>query len=280
MIKSMMVCVDGSAASGHATDCAIDLARRLQARMSACHVLDIRNLEGPLMADISGWLGAQPYGAQIPHVRHLLQERGEAILEAARLQVEHTGLEVDTRLRTGHPARVLLDEATRTELLVMGRQGEHAGLLEGSPGSVADRVCRQAGKPCLVVPGPAAPVGRILAAYDGSEASSRALHEAIELACALAVPMVLLSVHEGHDPAKAHALVEEGMQLVRAHEGVAAPYVAEGSPGPAILAKASELGCGLIALGAYGHARLREMLLGSVTQEVLASSTIPVLLVR
>ena len=70
------------------------------------------------------------------------------------------------------------------------------------------------------------------------------------------------------------------MLLVRAHEGVAAQLVVEGRPDQVILTKAEELACDLIVVGAYGHSRIREMILGSTTQNLVARAHCPVLLVR
>lgn len=280
MLKSLMVFTDGSDHAGAATAQAVQLARGLQARLSGCHVLDIRTLEGPLLADLSGWLGAQPYAAQVTRFRTLLEERGKAVLEAFTRDAEAAGLDAEALLRTGHPARVILDEEARAELIILGQRGEHAEQTGDLLGSTVERVIRHSIKPCLVTPAKARPIRRILAAFDGSDVSSKALHEAIELAAALAVPLVLLTVAEDEDHEKARAIVEDGMRLVRAHEGVAAQLVVDGRPDQVILTKAEELGCDLVVVGAYGHSRIREMILGSTTQNLVARANCPVLLVR
>lgn len=280
MIKSLMFFTDGSDYAGVAAEYALDLARKLEARLHGCHILDTRTLEGPLLADISGWLGAQPYSGQIPQFRRLLEERGQSILEAVDRQAEEVGIDLKTTLRTGHPARAILEEEAHAELIVIGQRGEHAGQIGEMMGSTADKVARHAIKPCLVTPATHRPIRRILAAFDGSDVSSKALHEAIELAQGLALPLVLLTVAEEQGRGRARAVVEEGMQLVRAHEGVAAQLVVEGRADRVILDKAEELGCDLIVVGAYGHSRIREMILGSTTQNLLARAHCPVLLVR
>ena len=48
--------------------------------------------------------------------------------------------------------------------------------------------------------------------------------------------------------------------------------------GHALLEEATKQNCDLLVMGAYGHSRLREMILGGATREVLAQSTIPVLM--
>jgi nucleotide-binding universal stress UspA family protein len=280
MIKSLLVFTDGSDHATAATTHALQLAGQLKARLAACHILDTRTLEGPLLADISGWLGAQPYGAQVAQFRTLLEQRGRAVLEAFSQASEAAGLDTSTLLRTGLPARVILDEEAHAELIVLGQRGEHAEQTGELIGSTVERVIRHSIKPCLVTPATVHPVRRIMAAFDGSDVSSKALHEAIELALALAVPLVLLTVAEEHDDEQARAVVEDGMQLVRAHECAAAHLVVEGRPDQVILAQAAELECDLIVLGAYGHSRIREMILGSTTQNLVARSHVPVLLVR
>lgn len=280
MLKSLLVFTDGSDYANAATAQAIQLARGLKARLSGCHVLDIRTLEGPLLADLSGWLGAQPYAAQVTQFRTLLEQRGQAILQAFTQEGERAGMDVEALLRTGHPARAILDEEARAELIILGQRGEHAEQTGDLLGSTVERVIRHSIKPCLVTPAQPRSIRRILAAFDGSDVSSKALHEAIEMAAALAVPLVLLTVAEDGDREKARATVEDGMRLVRAHEGVAAQLVVEGRPDQVILAKAEELGCDLVVVGAYGHSRIREMILGSTTQNLVARATCPVLLVR
>ena len=80
MIKSILVCTDGSENGNTACEYAADLAVKLKAKIAALHVLDSRMLEGPLLADISGWLGAQPFAAQLDQFRTLMESKGEAVI--------------------------------------------------------------------------------------------------------------------------------------------------------------------------------------------------------
>ena len=55
--------------------------------------------------------------------------------------------------------------------------------------------------------------------------------------------------------------------------------VSAGLPvGEVLLSRAADLGADLIVMGAYGHSRVREMLLGGTTRSVLRSMTVPVLM--
>jgi nucleotide-binding universal stress UspA family protein len=280
MIKSILACTDGSDHGQAACEYAITLAARMKARLMAIHVLDSRMLEGPLMADISGWLGAQPFSAQMAQFRTLMEEKGNSVIEAFNDLCEKHGVAAEGFVKTGLPARVILEEEARAELVVMGQRGEHAAWTGDLTGSTIERVVRHTLKPCLITPSPFTPIRKILAGYDGSGHASRALHEAIELALALAAPLVILVVAEQHDLNHARDLAEDAMKLARAHECAAAQMVVEGIPDDVILAKSEELDCSLIVVGAYGHGRIRQMILGSTTTQLIARTKIPLMLVR
>lgn len=280
MIKSLMVFTDGSADGNVAAEYGVFLAARLKAHLAGCHVLDSRMLEGPLMADISGWIGAQPYGGQLQQFRELMQQKGDAIMAAFEKMAEDAGVDADISVKMGHPATVILAEEVHAELAILGQNGEHAEQTGEMIGSTVERVIRHSIKPCLVTPARFRPITRILAAFDGSGSASKALHEAIELALALSVPLVILTVAESHDIDHARHVAEDGIRLARAHECAAGNLVVEGRADQMILTKAEELGCDLIVVGAYGHSRIREMILGSTTQNLVTRSHLPVMLVR
>ncbi len=280
MIKSVLVCTDGSGYGDAACEYGIHLALRLKGRLSALHVLDSRMLEGPLMADISGWVGAQPFGAQLQQFRELMQEKGEAVIAAFNDRCVKAGIEAEGWVKMGHPISVILEEESRAELLVIGQKGEHAEFVGDMMGSTVERVVRNSIKPCLVTPEQFKPVSKILIAYDGSGHASRALQEGIELAQALALPASILTVAEDKDMDKAGQVSREGQKLAAAHEFEAAHLVAKGPANMAILDMAAEHGFDLIVMGAFGHGRIREMILGSTTTSLIAEAFCPVMLVR
>ena len=281
MIKSILVCTDGSPYSDAAAEYGIHLAGRLKARILGLHVLDQRMLDGPLLADISGWVGAQPYAAHVQSFRLLMEEKGKAVIQAFDEKCRAAGLEPECRVKTGHPPRVILEEEARAELVVLGQKGEHAGLIGELAGSIVERVVRYSVKPCLVTPGRFDPITRILVAYDGSGHSSKGLQEASELAVALDLPLVALTVAEGGQRTRADEIARDAEKIVRSHGCKQANVlVMEGNASTVILEAARQERCDLIVLGAYGHNRIREMMIGSITTHILSRSRIPVMLAR
>jgi nucleotide-binding universal stress UspA family protein len=280
MIKNILVCTDGSAFGHVACQYAISLARQLEARLLGLHVLDSRMLEGPLMADISGWVGAQPYGAQLRQFRELMTEKGEAVVAALAELCEKEGVQIENWVKMGHPSRVMLEEESRAELVVVGQKGEHATWSGDMMGSNAERLVRHSVKPCMVTPEEFSPISKILAAYDGSGHAGQALTEAVELAVALKTELIVVTAAENGDLDEATKISADALKQAEAHGCRAVNMVVEGRSEEAILETAREQECNLIVVGAYGHSRIREMVLGSTTTSLITRSHLPVMLVR
>lgn len=280
MIKSLMVFTDGSDGDTVACRYALFLAKRLNAKLTGCHILDSRMLEGPLMADISGWIGAQPFSGQLTQFRDLMQQKGEAVLAALASMAEEEGIDMELSLKMGHPPRIILQEELRTEMIILGQRGEHAEMTGDFIGSTVERIARQSRKPCFITPATFTPIDKILCAFDGSAHSGKALREAIELALALQAPLIILSVADNHNLREAREMAESGIEIARAHECAAATLVIEGRTDQVVTMKAEELGCDLIVVGAYGHSRIREAMLGSTTTSLITRAKKPILLVR
>jgi len=279
MIKNILICTDGSAFSATAAEYAFYLGNKLSARVTGLHVLDIRMLEGPLMADISGWVGASAFGEHVGHFSALMHEKGDAVIHALKEDGRKAGLVIEAGVTTGHPARVILEEERGTELLVLGQKGEHSDFVDFM-GSTVDRVVRRASNPCLVTPARFAPITRILASYDGSGHAAKALTYATELAQSLEAELLILTSTEGLDEETATEISEEAMKRTCAHNIDAESIIDSRPAREAIQKTAIERACNLISMGAYGHSRIREMILGSTTTQVMSQTELPILLAR
>ncbi|MGD9612535.1 MAG: universal stress protein [Kiritimatiellia bacterium] len=279
MIKNILIGVDGSPGSDAARDLAIDLAARLDARIEALHVVDSRMLEFPLVAPQAGVIGWNP-GA-VNGLQQALRQRGENLLRDTAAAAEQAGVPLATSLEFGHPAQVLADVQSRTELVVLGRQGEHSKTAPDLTGSTMERFIRRADRPCLVAPAVCKPVSKILVGVDGSPSAGRALREAVDLANALKIPLVILTVAEkDSDLPRAQQINLEAHCIARAHDCAAAAVAAVGVPAPTVMEKCAETGCDLVVLGSHGHGWIYDRLIGSVAAHVVSSGAAPVLLVR
>jgi nucleotide-binding universal stress UspA family protein len=156
MIKNILCGVDASSFSDIACDYAIDLAKRLGARLEAVHIVDSRMLDFPLIAPQTGMITWNPVA--VNGLQEALRTRGTDLLRQTAARGEAAGLPLVTTLEFGHPSQVLAEIQTRTELVVIGRQGEHAKTAPDITGSTMERFIRHASRPCLVTPGAFQPI--------------------------------------------------------------------------------------------------------------------------
>ena len=279
MIKNILFGIDGSPFGDVARDHAIDLALRLDARLEAIHVVDSRMMDFPLISPQSGVLACTP--AMLNGLQEALRARGETLLRETAARGQAAGISMVTSLEFGHPAQVLDDVQTRTELVILGRQGEHAKTAPDITGSTMERFIRRASRPCLITPAAFQPISSILVGVDGSPTGAKALHEAVELANALHTPLIILAVAEREDSlpgAQKQAL--EAHSLARAHDCAAASLTAVGPPATVLLEQAASAGCNLIVLGSHGHGWIYERLIGSAAAHVASRAPVPVMLVH
>ena len=280
MFTQLLACTDGSPYGETACDYGLFLAKALPARLTALHVLDIRVIEGPLLADVSGMIGAAEYFASMPNFRNLMQEKGRAVCEGFATRAAAAGVDAACTVETGHPLHTILERHTGTNLLILGRRGENEDFGGELIGSIAERVVRRAQVPCLVTPAHFKPVTAILTATDGSPLGSKAVDAGADLAARLGATLTVLSVAEKVDTATARRTAELAVEATRIRLPGATPLVREGNAAESIVAAAAEVKADLIVMGAHSHSRVREWFVGCTTLRILADSALPALFVR
>ena len=137
-------------------------------------------------------------------------------------------------------------------------------------------------------------VQKILVATDGSESAGRAVTFAAELARATGAAVVAVHVFEplallGEVAPPVDFAASEARARTELHETWCAPLIAadvtftaeviEGAPAAAIVSLARDHNVDLIVVGARGHSRLGELLLGSTSSGVLHHAPVPVTVV-
>jgi nucleotide-binding universal stress UspA family protein len=147
-----------------------------------------------------------------------------------------------------------------------------------------ERVALASGRPILVIPyaGHWETAGRrVLVGWDASREAARAVADAMPLLAA-AESVTVLAIDPQQGPSAHGAVPGADISLHLARHGVKPTVertVSAGvPPGDVLLSRAADLGSDLLVMGAYGHSRARELLLGGVTRTVLRSMTLPALM--
>ncbi|HEV8678582.1 MAG TPA: universal stress protein [Stellaceae bacterium] len=229
--------------------------------------------------DLSGWM-------QLVEA-YLEAQRAEAAAAAAAFRAELAARKLDGdwiyREGEGDPSDSVIALAAVYDLVVLGQPdpaAEPAGAMALRP----EAVVLGAGRPVLMVPyaGSFAEIGRrVLVAWNGTREAARALHDAM-FALERADVVIVIEVAPPGEPGGSGRLAAADVAAALARRGIAARAEIEtaGDIGidDLLLSRAADLAADLLVMGAYGHSRLREFVLGGVSRGIFRHMTLPVLL--
>jgi nucleotide-binding universal stress UspA family protein len=283
-LKDLLVHVDQSERAAERLRLAADLARRHESRLTAIFV---RELNPAQVHDQS----AAELGLGTAHAINRTNRRiGKSIDDtAARLQSvldelgrEH-GLEVEWRCLDGIGSTLVPQHARFADLCILSQDVSVAATATGY--AFSEQPLFVSGRPVVFVPahGSFGTLGRrILVAWNSSRASTRAINDALPL-IERAEQVTVLAVNPEEFAARYGAPPpEQIVQHLRRHgasvQGIWLNNVPAGSITDAVQAEARKVGADLIVVGAFGHPRLWEKLMGGVTRDLLARMQLPVLM--
>jgi len=275
MIKHIAVGLDGSANAVTAEQFVFDLAKRLGGVVHGIHVVDATFLEGAFITDISGSMGFEPFLNLQAQMRATLDDVAKAIRDDFASRCETAGVESQFHLERAGVVHGILSAAKLADLLVVGQRGVNARFHEDVLGSTAEMLLRRSPLPVLVVP-QAAEMPRLpLVAYDGSPKAVRALQQAAEFARALGLEVTVATVDSNEGPARVR-LDEAARYLAPYQTRVRYEFRRGEAVEQELLAMLKPGDHDLIFLGAHGHRRIVELVLGSTSQYVARRAAVPV----
>ncbi|MET8846802.1 universal stress protein [Amycolatopsis sp. NPDC004625] len=186
------------------------------------------------------------------------------------------GVRVQTAVRLGLAADLLLEESADAALVVLGSHGL-GGLRGALIGSVALRVAAEAPCPVVVVPGyQPARTGPVVAGIDRSESSEHALRFAFEEAAATRAPVLV--VHAGHGGDAELAARVAAWRRKYPDLDVRTRFAPEREPARALQRAAPD--ARLIVVGTRGRGPVAGGILGSTGNTLLAHAACPVAVVH
>ncbi len=276
--KDLLVVLD---AEPTAREC-IDLAATLAERFSA-HLIGLYPLPTPESPRHLGYYDPallDPFFAELrERARNAAGKMHETFDHATGLR----GLSAEWREIPEGPDADPALHARYADLAILGQldpDRAETELIRPRP----EQVALASGRPVLIVPyaGHFDNVGRrVLIAWSATREAARAVSDAMPLLTSAEL-VTVLTIDPREGPHAHGELPGADIALHLARHGVKAQIertVSAGLPvGEALLSRAADLGADLIVMGAYGHSRLREVLLGGATRSVLRSMTVPVLM--
>ena len=136
--KNILVPTDGSEYTKSAVRAAVDFAKQIGGRITALYVLD------------QTMISNMPMDAAVRNVYDALAAEGKEAVDVVRNLAEAAGIPVDISVKEGSPVKVILDESSKYDIIIMGTLGR-TGMSKLLMGSVAERVVRASSCPVLVV---------------------------------------------------------------------------------------------------------------------------------
>jgi nucleotide-binding universal stress UspA family protein len=272
--KDILVHVDSTPASAVRLRLGLALARRFGARLSGLHVVPEPDVP--------------PYfkPSAVERIAEIYREnaREAAILAEANFRDATKSIDILTAWHSveGDMAQLLAERARFADLLLLGQSDtENPPTLAAF--SLPEKVVVHAGTPLLVVPtrGAFHDIGRhVLVTWDGSREAARAVHDAMPLLqTAERVSLLAVDPHrQGHVHPTANA-AEAAAHLARHGVQTEPTEILSGEKNvtDVLLAHVTNVGADLLVMGAYGHPRLLEFVLGGTTQAVLERAAVPIL---
>jgi nucleotide-binding universal stress UspA family protein len=278
VIKNILIPLDGSDHGRAALDYAVWLAKRFKGTLFGQHVIDTISIEGTFFHDISGSLGFEPYLDFSSKMRELLEERGKLILAEFVDHCADQDVRCQTFLDTGLIANEICERSKMADLVVVGHRGVNEGFSTGLLGTTAESITRKCPRPILVSTKRFAPITRPLLAYDGSQRASSAMESAAEFCSVLGLPLTVLMI--AREEALALGVLQRAKDYLASYAIEVIYETARGYPEQKIIEYLVNLKFDLLFIGAYGHRRIIEMVLGSTTEYVLRNAPCPVFLNR
>lgn len=274
-MKTLLLCTDGSAYSDVAAKYTAWFAKILHAEVDALYVSDLRQFDLSIVTDLSGAIGIEPYQGVLTQLQQMEAQKATAIQEGSELYFKKEGL--GNHFHFHHTTGQLVDRledfnkrSTPPDLIILGKRGENADSAAEHLGSTMERVVRASKSPCLVTPRNFQPIQRIAIAYDGGTSSQKAIdflknHEEIFHN----KEIHLISVHEDHDEAASLQRLEDAeAQFKNTKFKILAKNI-KGIAENTISDYIEDHQIDLLMMGAYGHSRIRYLVVGSTTTDLM-----------
>jgi nucleotide-binding universal stress UspA family protein len=282
----IIACIDGSEYTKGVCDLSAWASKASNSNITLLHVVPPHCDMKEIKSDLSGSIG---FGAKISLLQKLAaadevhskkeQRKGEVMIKNAKKHLANQDIDqAETIHRRGLLSDTISDLESETELVVMGRCGEDHQNSSDCLGSNLENIARSLHKPLLVARKDFYPIKKFLIACDGSQSANKAVNYAISnnlldknLECHL------LKVGQESSSAKKSLKRVEG-KLINAGFSVVSSIKSGESVEGVISDYIKEKHIDLLVIGSYGHSRIRNFIVGSITKSIVYKSTVPVLM--
>ena len=282
----VVACIDGSQTALSVCDYAAWASQRMGDPLLLLHVLDEEKY--PAQTDMSGNIGLGAREHLLNELVELDQQRsklalkqGHIMLEEAEKRVKASGVaEASQRQRHDELAGSLVGLEAESRLFVLGLHGEGSNTESNRHvGSQLETVIRSVHRPVLLVPDEYTEPRSAMLAFDGSKTAFRSIELLAGTPVFQGMPFHLVMV--GPDTDDKREQLRRAREILETQQLEVTEATRQGSDVEQTLhAYQEEHDIDILVMGAYGHSRIRQFLVGSTTTRMLETAKKPLVILR
>ena len=284
-MTNVVACIDGSNTTPAVCDYAAWASQRLNAPLQFLHVID--KAENSVPVDFTGNIGMGGKEALLNELTALDEQRGKLALEHgtmmlnfAKTRAKEFGIpDPVCRQRHGDLVDTLIEMESEIRLLVIGKQGTAGDSIGNRVGNNLERVVRTMHRPILVAPQNYQAPKSLMVAFDGSDTTMKGVEMIAASPLFKGFPCHIVMVNHDNKDVADHlrwaetTLSDAGFEVIKAH--------LNGEVKKALCDYRDQNQIGMVVMGAYGHSKIRQFLVGSTTTRMIQHTTnVPLLLLR
>ncbi|WP_372966132.1 universal stress protein [Marinobacter sp.] len=280
----VVACIDGSRAVPAVCDYAAWASRHMETPLMLLHVLDEERY--PAEPDLAGNIGLGSREQLLAELAELDRKRsklalehGHHMLDEAEARVKTSGInEVIKRQRHGNLTESIVALEKDTRLFVMGLHGESSSDRSLQVGSQLETVLRSVQRPILLVPDEFTQPESAMLAFDGSATAFKGVELLSASPVLQGMPLHLVMV--GADTADRWEQLKKAEKMLAPLGVEITLAIRAGEVEPALHEYQEENDIDILVMGAYGHSRIRQFLVGSTTTTMLKTAKKPLVILR
>lgn len=285
-MNKVYACIDGRTNTSAVTDASAWMAHRLACPLVVTHVIEPQS-SMPIGADVTGLIGLSAPDALLQQMstleaqRHQIAEQaGWRIVQEAQTRASDAGIQkAESIVRHDTLVESVIQWQEDARVFVLGQHRHPDTQARRHLDHHIEQVVRTVTRTVMVVPCDVFHAPKeIVVAYDGSPTTQR-LVERLSVSPFLgAMPVTVLMV--AADTTETRETLLGARKKLEAGGRHVETLLSPGTPEDEILALVAQRPHSVLAIGAYGHSRIRELIVGSTTTTLLRLSPVPVLVLR
>lgn len=274
MIKSILVILDDSESSESAKKLGVDLAKSYKASIAGIGILDAPWVSTPEAIPLGGVAFKVDLDDQLfKSAKHQIHALEQSFMDYCKRQKVPASI-IDA---TGIPSEEIAHFATEFDVLVIGKDANFHFSHDQDTTSPVRKILKDSPRPIFVT-NPKLPnqdSSHILVAFDGSFASSKALHMAVLMGILKGKTLHITSISTDEEQAQhrvnlASKLCHNHGLKIHRH-----PITSTQKPSTILLELVKDLNPSLIVMGTHGHSGIRAFFMGSCAKDLLKETDVP-----